>query len=316
MIDLTSLERLSLENQRLQELLIRDSLTGVSSRRSTELQISEALPRGGALLMCDLDNFKQINDRLGHLEGDVCLRMTGEVLREQARTGDIVGRVGGDEFVLFFPEVTDPEIAYGFKNRIQYAIRSKGIESGKPLAISIGIAISRPEDSYETLFSRADQALMAEKRQKPDLVRSVDEGDVLCQSSLLTICRDLTRKPTAESRACRVDYESFRVICRFLARRMQRCSCRAWILLFSLKNELSAEQVQALMPQLDTALVQNLRSEDVCTQYSQRQLLVLLPSTNSDGAATAAKRLLREINQRIAPLHTDEVLNIARMPLG
>jgi diguanylate cyclase (GGDEF)-like protein len=115
------------------------------------------------VLMMDLDDFKQLNDKLGHLAGDQALRITAEVLRKTLRKTDTVCRYGGEEFLMVLPDTTI-EQASVLATRIFTAVESAGNKHKIPLTGSIGLTeIHYVKDSVATVLTRADRALYASK---------------------------------------------------------------------------------------------------------------------------------------------------------
>ena len=114
------------------------------------------------MIVFDLDDFKRINDRIGHLEGDGVLVEVAERVRSAVRATDIPCRVGGDEFAVILPESSrdDAEL---LADRIAVAIRGQKIAKIGSLKISAGVAELRPEDTAADLFKRADHALYRAK---------------------------------------------------------------------------------------------------------------------------------------------------------
>lgn len=155
----------------LRHLSTTDALTGLLNRRGFESVLARAVTRArldghvGALMYVDLDNFKQVNDRFGHAQGDAALVATADILRENLRTRDPIGRLGGDEFVAWL-EGLGPEEAKAKAVDLQRAATAlwrfaPGAE--KKLGFSIGIALLRKDagqdDNIETLMTRADEAM-------------------------------------------------------------------------------------------------------------------------------------------------------------
>ena len=164
--------------EELEELSSTDALTGLLNRRSfiEELQNRYAQRpdrRGGAaLFFIDLDNFKQVNDRHGHQQGDLALVALSRILREQTRGRDLVARLGGDEFALFIEDIT-PAAAEHKGNELLRAGAELDAYSGgpdAPLGFSIGIAAcdSDGQESLDGLIDRADQAMYRVKRRGKD----------------------------------------------------------------------------------------------------------------------------------------------------
>jgi diguanylate cyclase (GGDEF)-like protein len=140
-----------------------DSLTQLANRRALDELF--ALPRTGTLVLAigDLDRFKQINDRHGHLAGDACLAAVARALTEASRAGDQVFRWGGDEFAILLPGATD-DLAPGLLERLEAAVAEAVRDpDGAPVRISFGWAAGGPEVALRTLTSQADAALLARK---------------------------------------------------------------------------------------------------------------------------------------------------------
>jgi len=146
-----------------------DMLTGVVSKIETIKEIEKSIPLNpsNALLVIDLDRFKSINDIHGHLIGDRVLHRFGEALNDVISDNGIVGRVGGDEFVVFFGGMNCHE-AEVMADKLLAVIRKKFAIYHFPVTISIGIAQSQKDDTYNTLFSRADIALYSAKQNGRD----------------------------------------------------------------------------------------------------------------------------------------------------
>ncbi len=145
-----------------------DSHTGLHNRRyfhetlAREVSRSQRYERPLALIVFDLDDFKEINDRLGHLAGDTVLGQVGERVRSVVRSSDIACRVGGDEFGMILPEST-LEDAEGLCERLKSHMTLQPIPQAGRLQISAGIAGLRPQDDAISLFERADDALYRAK---------------------------------------------------------------------------------------------------------------------------------------------------------
>ncbi len=145
-----------------------DALTGLHNRRyfhetlAREVARAHRYDRNLALLVFDLDDFKAINDRIGHLAGDSVLAEAAERIREVVRSADIACRVGGDEFGVILPEsrIADADQLY---SRLQRALSSRPIGEAGLLTISAGAAALQPDDDAITLFQRADHGLYGAK---------------------------------------------------------------------------------------------------------------------------------------------------------
>lgn len=178
-------QRKNLERE-LQRLATTDMLTGMANRRSF-LEVAEAAfqrAREGhaplTLLMLDLDHFKSINDRFGHLEGDRVLAEFAQATKHQLRASDTVGRLGGEEFGLLLPSTTPTEGA-DIATRILEAIRALELtdSNGQPYRIttSMGLGTLSPGDrSLHDLLDRADQALYLAKHRGRNQLAVLDAG--------------------------------------------------------------------------------------------------------------------------------------------
>ncbi len=147
-----------------------DSLTGLHNRRlfyeflAREIARAQRYERFVSVIVFDLDDFKRINDRIGHLGGDGVLTDVAEQVRGVVRSTDIACRVGGDEFAVILPE-SGRDDAELLADRIALSIRSIKVEKIGPLKISAGVAEVRPDDTAADLFKRADQALYRAKHE-------------------------------------------------------------------------------------------------------------------------------------------------------
>ncbi len=150
----------------LKEAAEIEPMTGLLNKVTTVRQVDEIASKGGGILMMvDLDSFKLVNDIYGHEAGDKVLIWFAELLRSIMRSNDIVGRVGGDEFVAFCQNVRNERMVAErtqFMNRklLTYAKELFGEDMNIPLGVSVGAAICPDEGTdYQTLYKKADQAL-------------------------------------------------------------------------------------------------------------------------------------------------------------
>lgn len=151
-------------NRKLEALASTDWLTDCLNRRAFTTRVGSSLSRmsgSGALLVIDADHFKTVNDRFGHDRGDEVLRLIAGAIRDSVRDGDLVGRLGGEEFGVFLKDA-GLDVASRAAERIRLAVNglyltSEGI--GQRLSVSIGGAICASDASFSELFRIADRRL-------------------------------------------------------------------------------------------------------------------------------------------------------------
>ncbi len=168
------IERRLLQNEaeRYRTRATTDPLTLALNRHGLEQGWSRLLagatPAPGhalALLVLDIDHFKRVNDSCGHAVGDRVLHDLAALLRRQLRPGDWLVRWGGEEFVVLLPGVRADHAA-ALADDLRRAVESHAFGSGvpAPVTVSVGVALQRPEEGFEALFKRADEALYEAKR--------------------------------------------------------------------------------------------------------------------------------------------------------
>ncbi len=161
-------------SDKYQQLAFQDSLTSIANRRAWDQELAKrweerfSLPGSICLALFDIDQLKQINDMLGHAEGDSVLRASATALVSSVRERDFVARLGGDEFGVLFDDI-DPASAHRISDRIRRST-SRYLATGTtssdelPVTTSAGYACSKPDDSVDSLFRRADEALRRSKQ--------------------------------------------------------------------------------------------------------------------------------------------------------
>lgn len=163
---LSILRLLTITIDRLDHYVRHDALTGVLSRVYLLGQTREALTDGGAFLMIDADHFKAVNDTYGHDVGDEALKRLAEVLKRVLPGHALVGRLGGEEFGAFLPDMTEREAGRVADDLCAAMRRSGQVIAGRNihLTISIGAAQHRSGQTLEQMMKRADDALYHAKR--------------------------------------------------------------------------------------------------------------------------------------------------------
>lgn len=188
-LDVSERVRAEREREALYELLreqsIRDGLTGLFNRRYLDAALEQELARASrarkelTVVLCDIDHFKAVNDKHGHLAGDEVLRVLSQVIRKHSRNDDLVCRYGGEEFLLILPSVANADACMR-ADEMREAIAGTSIQFGDfmlSVTASFGVA-SFPQDADSTagLLTAADKALYAAKR--------TGRNKVVCHQSL------------------------------------------------------------------------------------------------------------------------------------
>ena len=207
----------------LKERAERDSLTKLLNKQSTQQLVTEYLNAQdanqlSALLILDLDNFKTVNDSYGHLYGDAVLTQVGGCLRSLFRANDIIGRIGGDEFLVFLKDLPDMDIV---KDRCDLLLASLNkllarlMPDLEEVSCSIGAAISPTHASnYADLFQRADEALYGAKKRGKNRYKIYSLRDKL--GSLLDSTTYVNSRIDSDEQANIMDNSLIRVVFRSL----------------------------------------------------------------------------------------------------
>lgn len=173
------LRELAIANHKLYDLASIDALTACLNRRAFQFAVDKRLNLGdlGAFLIIDADHFKAINDRYGHERGDEALRIIAAAIRGSIRDEDLCGRIGGEEFGVYMPNVTQA-VASDVAERIRASIvqstfAPRGDDEQRILSVSIGCAVHTRRSSYAELFAIADEQLYVAKEYGRNRVRLV-----------------------------------------------------------------------------------------------------------------------------------------------
>ena len=212
---------LSIEAQ-AQELKIKselDIMTGLYNKPTVEYLIHERIKadrRSSVLFVIDIDNFKYVNDSDGHLAGDHVIKIIADLISSHFRKTDIVGRVGGDEFVVLMTDIPSKEIVYKKVNELIQIMRYKpNLTIPANVTLSIGIASNEKNElSYGELFKRADEALYLAKEDGKACYREygiepIDANDderpvILLISRNRSVCSIVNANITTEARIVEV----------------------------------------------------------------------------------------------------------------
>ena len=156
---------------RLRHEATHDALTGLPNRRAFRARLEREIEgrAGFALLLCDMDNLKTVNDTRGHDAGDKALQLLADALRSQLRRSDEAYRIGGDEFACVLPRASRLDA-----ERVMRRLRERLAPTPRPghetIEASFGIALLEPGDDPERVVARADRALYQAKRRRAESV--------------------------------------------------------------------------------------------------------------------------------------------------
>lgn len=289
----------------------RDVLTDLWNRQYLEVGVNkegEEVKGAGTLMLIDMDNFKAVNDNYGHIVGDRVLKKFAEVLKENASEKDIVSRLGGDEFGVFFKGCADKEeIKKRASHIIQKIEETLSVFEGEKIDISAsaGIAVM-PEDGVDfmTLYNKADKALYYVKQngkrnfhlfQEKESYSYIEQPEK--QSSVLDInqLKRIIEEKAHLSGAYQVEYDGFKRIYQFVSRCIERNGQEVQIVLFTIvhSNIINMEmaEMQEAMIHLETAIRTSLRKGDVATKYNNAQYIVILMETSKDNGQKVVARI-------------------------
>lgn len=301
------------ENKRLNEMVETDWLTGLYNRMAIEKKVNEVLKNRqlGVLLAIDIDNFKEINDRYGHIAGDRVLQGVAGILSKMVFPKDILARVGGDEFVIFMPISQDEAFIESRCQQIEQRFfnlpRSQFVIS--KLSLTVCGSSYQPGDNYSRLFNRADHLLLNEKGNRKKEKRTAydrtlypDHGKSL-KVDMEQISRELSEPGQIQGAFCQ-DYESFVNIYRFMERRLKRIQSNIYSMLFTLTDKQGnfpvLQESSQLMEDLHEVIQSSLRSGDVFTRYSSCQFLLMVCDASGTETDSIAERILNKFNQHIS----------------
>lgn len=281
-----------------------DPLTKLLNKSAAQRELGEIVKNSiGALLMIDLDNFKLVNDIYGHAMGDKILIMFAELIRKIVRESDLLGRMGGDEFIAFLQNVNNEKILTyktTFLNE-QLVIMAKkllGNEMQIPLGVSVG-AVFVPDagNNFQKLYEKADSALYEVKKRGKHGISFFNENNHATEKSSsvegISQMQMILGERNVEAGAYFVEFEIFKKIYQLLARMMESYKKGLVLMQFTLSEENFAEEFKEV-------LIHSLRRSDCVTQ-SGKKFLVLLPEATeleADGVRNRIFSRLKNFNAR------------------
>ncbi|MGN1304890.1 MAG: diguanylate cyclase domain-containing protein [Oscillospiraceae bacterium] len=289
----------------------QDALTGLWNRAYTEGAVNEILEKGGcgALFMIDMDNFKAINDNYGHIEGDNTLKMFAETMRKFSKDGDVLCRIGGDEFVMFVNgRLSKSEIgnlAGDIISDLCFKIEQKKFETNS--SVSIGIAqIPNDGSDFNTAYNAADKALYYVKQNGKNSYHFFSEQKESENSRAgnlvdLKYLREVMSRADSGRGAYQLELDSFHHVYNFVRRFVERSGRDVQTVLFTLTtpdNEIvDPNETETALEMMEQAIYTSLRRVDISTRYSSKQLIVILMDANAENGTMVAQRILDCFNK-------------------
>lgn len=161
------------DNLELQKISIVDPLTGLYNRRGLDELKSKVIPK--IVIMCDVDDFKLVNDTYGHDKGDYVIQSIGKILKDNSRESDYVCRLGGDEFLMIFTNC-DYEFIQKRCQEIKDEIANKIELPNHKVTISMGVMLNQDYKNINEAIKKADEALYISKNKGKNQVTFYDEN--------------------------------------------------------------------------------------------------------------------------------------------
>ncbi|MCR5747932.1 MAG: diguanylate cyclase [Lachnospiraceae bacterium] len=290
----------------LTENATKDKLTGFLNKAEGIIRVKEALEVfSGALVILDLDSFKLVNDIYGHEKGDQILKAFADVSRISTREGDILCRIGGDEFLFFCKELNGEAALSAFSVRLNGRFEEKskqilGDDHGIPLGISVG-AVMVPEygRDYEKLFNMADEAMYLTKNNGKHGCTLYAHSEVPFESGqdpeeeLLRIIKIIEERNRG-TEALMLGKDAFSAVFNSIERLNERNGGRSCTLLFIVKakESVNEELFKKAVTSFGEVLKKTLKKSDLIMQSRNNQFLVLLPLIQGPDPEDAVNRVM------------------------
>jgi len=292
----------------LTEEACTDRLTGFLNKGAVTDKLSDICKMNvGILMVIDLDSFKLVNDLYGHEAGDSILKAFADILRSTTRSSDILGRIGGDEFVLFCMSATEISIISSISKRLnaQISKRAKeilGDDMNIPLGASIGaVVVSNPGTDFHDWFNNADHALYTVKQNGKHgyAVHEKRENFVRSEVSLadLHALNMIFEERNLGTGAYFIGQEAFTQVYRFFLRYIKTYKESAYMLLLTLSPVKNIPFFPMTADLFGDKLSQSLRKSDIMVRIRQNQYLFLLPHVSPETFPGLVDRMLSNWNK-------------------
>ncbi|MCR4763542.1 MAG: response regulator [Lachnospiraceae bacterium] len=269
-----------------------DGLTGFLNKISVERKLAESCRYdNGVLAILDLDNFKLVNDLHGHEAGDRILVDFAALLKKNTRADDIVGRIGGDEFIVFFKDISDEGTVANIVARLNEQIHSATSmvlhdNVDIPLGVSAGaVIVPHSGTDYAELFKKADKAVYYVKqhgKRACSVYQETADGEAFSTSDPEDIQKLslILGERTVSNHALWLGQSAFGYIYRYMLRYMQRYQSTAYKVLFTIvfmSSDILPAEFAVITEHLGDILKNSLRNSDIMMQSAPNQFFLLLP---------------------------------------
>ncbi len=292
------------QNEQTKQEADYDYLTRLYNRKACEREIGASLQKeSGVLLLIDLDHFKNVNDTYGHLKGDITLKEVAECLKEEGDENAVIGREGGDEFIVYLRGATSQEDGLAYATAIQknFELRTAKVQEMAGCTFSIGVSsVSTSSSTLIDLFKQADKALYyvkqtgrnnacaythhVEQKEVPQIQRDIDQ--------IVDIFHNTEKYKGAFS----VKAQEIKRMYEFSRNFAARYHYEMQIMLFTLEMDLmrsKLEEREETIKLFQTSLKSCLRTVDISTRYGSSQVIVLLMDASDEGVAVVGNKIVQ-----------------------
>ena len=263
-----------------------DFLTGLPMRSRGEKLVAQFMQKyDGCLVFIDMDNLKQINDIHGHKAGDRSLKLLGTLLSNLAPNA-VVCRLGGDEFLLFVPDVNEDMITKKILTLFDEfnSAKANDVEI-RNASLSAGLCMTTTEDAYEDCYTQADKALYYVKQNGKGSLYFYHQleqklaNDSAISKDLNLIAHSL-RDSGNYSGALDLDYRQFARLYEYINRLGSRHKYHCYLVMVTIETAPDQvtyiENIEESLECMEHSIQQSIRSVDICTRYSSMQYLIIL----------------------------------------
>lgn len=280
-----------------------DPLTGLGNRDYLEKNLSKLLrnPGEGTMFMIDIDNFKLVNDTYGHIVGDKTLQHFAQVLKSYSRDGDLVCRLAGDEFVTYYPELIDRNVAAEKATGIiqSFAKKMTTLGYGGIASVSIGIVMVQEDEDFQSLYNKADKSLYFVKNNGKNAYHFYGEHnaklkEVNTVADLEYVSQMMEKGMSERKGVFQLAYDEFMNVYEFISRYVDRNNQKVQIVLFTMHMAGKDANIplEEIMDEWEALLVPMLRAVDTGTRYSSSQYMLILMDADVENGKAVAQRVI------------------------